>query len=272
MVLGAGLGARAQEPIVRPSVAFELASVKPNKTTNGSWGFWVPDRGNVSFPDVRILSLLFYAFDISHHSHIRNDPGWLSSEFFDIRAIPPEGVPRDQGPLMVRSLLMDRFRLRAHWEIRDQPVFSLELARQDGQLGPDLKPSQHNCFEWGGKGDDPNAPRDYKGRPLCPTGMRVAGQYALAGSWSTVFEGLALNAEVIGGLGRPVVDNTGLSGNFDLHVEFRNELGGLPSTLTEYNKPSVREAVQQQLGLKLVPKIAPWKVLVIDSIERPPPD
>ena len=69
-----------------------------------------------------------------------------------------------------------------------------------------------------------------------------------------------------------VADGTGLSGNFDLHLEFRNELGGLPTTLTELAQPSIKDAVEEQLGLKLVPKTAPWKVLVIDWIERPTPD
>jgi len=69
-----------------------------------------------------------------------------------------------------------------------------------------------------------------------------------------------------------VVDNTGLSGNFDLNLEFRYERDGLPSTLTELALPSVKDAVQEQLGLKLVPTMEPWKVLVIDSVERPTPD
>ena len=84
------------------------------------------------------------------------------------------------------------------------------------------------------------------------------------------FTSLAADAEFFGGLGRPVVDNTGLSGNFEMHLEFRREYRGeRPASLTQLALPSVRDALQEHLGLKLVPKTGAWTVFVIDSIERP---
>ena len=273
-VLRAALAAQAQEPIVRPSVAFEVASIKRNKSVVGPSDFFVPPRGNVSGLGVMPFWLIAYAYDINHHAGIKGHPDWLLSEYYDVRAIPPEDVPRDRIPLMMQSLLMDRFTLRAHWEMRDQPIYSLELAREDGTLGPDLKPSKHDCAEFwarGGKGTEPDAPRDDKGRPICSFADAAFGRLSMGGwPWSELFVLLASQAESFGGLGRPVVDNTGLSGHFDMHLEFGRP-GLLAATLTEF-KPEIREAVQKQLGLKLVSKVAPWKVLVIDSVERPTPD
>jgi uncharacterized protein (TIGR03435 family) len=268
------LAAQAQEPITRPEVGFEVASVKQNRSTLGPSQFGVPARGNLSALGVPTLWLIAYAWDIAHLSRIKGNPGWLLSDYYDVRAIPPEQVPRDQIPLMMQSLLMDRFKLRAHWEMRDQPIYSLELAREDGTFGPDLKPSKHDCAAFvarGGKTGDPDVPRDEKGRLIC-TGSGVFGQLFFGDApWSEIFPVLALEAESIGGLDRPVVDNTGLSGNFDIHLEFAP--GGRWTTLaTLAERPLVREAIREQLGLRLVPKTMPSKVLVIDAIERPTPD
>jgi uncharacterized protein (TIGR03435 family) len=277
-ILGAGLAVQAQEPISNAAVAFSGASVKLNKATPVWWGFDVSDDGRrVEFRGT-VWTLIASAYDIEHpKQRIKQAPDWLSSEYFEVRAIPAEGAPRDHIPLMTQSLLIDRFKLRAHWEIRDEPVYALELARQDGQLRAGLQRSKHDCnafWESGGKGDAPDAPRDDKGQSICVfPGMRVAGREHWGGRpWSDLFMILALRAEFMGSLDRPIVDNTALSGNYDLHLEFRNELGGLPTTLTKLAQPSIKDALQEQLGLKLLPKNAPWKVLVIDSVERPMPD
>jgi len=275
-VLSAGLAVHAQEPIVRPALAFNGASIK--LSTFPGVGYDVADNGNVSLHGYDARMLIRDAYDLGHFKRIKEGPDWLSSQSFDVRAIPAQGASRDQVPLMLQSLLIDRFKLRAHWDIRDEPVYSLELARQDRTLKAGLKQSKVDCWAFwqtGGKGDAPDAPRDDKGQPICfYSGMREGGRLHMGGlPWSDLFERLAFEAEFFGGLDRPVVDNTGFSGNFEMHLEFRREYQGkLPASLTELVLPSVKDAVQEQLGLKLVPRTAPWKVLVIDSIERPMTD
>ena len=274
-VLSAGLAVHAQEPIVRPAVGFNGASIKPIKGYC-CWSVDVPEHGNIAFRGTALF-LISYAYDVKHPKVIKQDPAWLSSEYFQVRAIPDDGVARDQTPLMMQSLLIDRFKLRAHWEIWDEPVYSLELARQDGTLKPGLKRSKADCYalwEGGKKGNEPDAPRDDKGQPICSSSIvNGAGRLHLGGlPWADLFEQLARDAEFFGALDRPVVDGTDLSGNFEMHLEFRNEALGLPATLTQFALPSVKDAVQEQLGLKLVPKMEPWRVLVIDSVEQPLPD
>jgi uncharacterized protein (TIGR03435 family) len=275
VVLITGLAAQSQEPIVRPAVEFNGASIRPTKIPG--WSYDVSDNGNVSLRGFDVRMLIRDAFDLRHFKQIKEGPAWLSSESFEIRAIAGQKVPRDQVWVMMQSLLIDRFKLRAHWEIRDEPVYSLELTRPDGTLKSGLRRSKADCnalWESGKKGNEPDAPRDDKGQPICfRSGINVAWRLDWGGMpWADLFPDLAMRAEAIGGLDRPVVDNTGLSGNFDIHLEFRNELGGLPSTLTELALPSVKDAVQEQLGLKFVSKTEPWRVLVIDSIELPTPD
>lgn len=274
-VLSAGLVVDAQEPIVRPAIAFDGVSIKLSKLTG--WRHDVAGNGNLTLAGFSARMLISDAYGLNHFNQIKEGPAWLASEKFEIRAIPAEGAPPDQNPLMFQSLLIDRFKLRAHWEIRDEPVYSLELARGDETLKAGLKQSKIDCYafwEAGGKGDAADAPRDDKGQPICfSSGVSVSGRVRLGGlPWSQIFTRLAFEAEFVGGLDRPVVDNTGLSGNFEINLEFRREWKGEPTSLAELALPSVKDAVQEQLGLKLVPKTAPWKVLVIDSIERPVPD
>ena len=116
VVLSAGRAVHAQEPIVRPAVAFSGASVKLSKVSGA--GYDVAGNGNVSLRGFDARMLIRDAYDLRHFNSIKEGPAWLSSESFDIRAIPAEGTRRDQIPLMLQSLLMDRFKLRAHWEIR----------------------------------------------------------------------------------------------------------------------------------------------------------
>ena len=273
-VLSAGLAAHAQEPIVRPAVEFNGASIKLSRF-NGVEYLYLADNGNVSARGYDARMLIRDAYDLTHFNQIKEGPAWISSDSFDLRAIAGQGARPDQIPLMLRSLLIDRFKLRAHWEIRDEPVYALELARQDGALKGGLKPSTVDCWtfwEKGRKGDAHDAPRDDKGQPICfSPAMQVGGRLQMGGvPWSDIFPRLAFEAEFFGGLDRPVVDHTGLSGNFELRLEFRREYRGeLPESLAQLALPSVKDALQEQLGLKLVAKTEPWKVLVIDSIERP---
>lgn len=74
-------------------------------------------------------------------------------------------------------------------------------------------------------------------------------------------------------LGRPVVDKTGLSGDFDIHLEFAPDdtiaLGAQPSTTVDLSLPSIFTALQQQLGLKVESSKGAVEVLIVDHIGRP---
>ena len=193
-------------------------------------------------------------------------PEKLLSTRYDITAKPPDGAhPRPQRLLMLRALLAERFNLRTHTETRDVPIYAMTVARE-GRLGPEIRPSSHDCaalYAAGGRPTDANAPRDSKGRGLCwnnfdfgaVRGVRFAGPIA-----AVVTRGAQPYVD------RPVIDATGLSGNYEWHVGF---------TMTptpESEASSIFTAFQEQLGLKLEPRTGPHEVRVIDAVEPPTPN
>src|SRR5688500_4642024 len=124
----------------QPAPTFEVASIKPN--TNGISNTLPPSRSNGSYSasNVALKSVIANAYD-ARIFQIEGGPDWLTSERFDIIARGPEGTPDGLRPAMLRTLLAERFKLVAHFETREQQVYSLTLLRGDGRLGPQVKPS-----------------------------------------------------------------------------------------------------------------------------------
>ena len=130
-------GASAQTPATPQSSndllpSFEVASVKSNKNgpTSPMMGRSLPGRFEATNMPAKIL--LLQAYGIPTYQ-IQGAPAWLDSERFDIAAKTPEGTQQDQVMLMIRSLLIERFKLVAHRETRESAVYALVLARSDGK-------------------------------------------------------------------------------------------------------------------------------------------
>ena len=169
---------------------------------------------------------------------------------------------------MVRALLADRFKLKMHTEPREQSVFALVLARSDGKFGSQLKKSETACTA-------PTAPR------TGPIDLSVPNQCGviMGGPGRLNFRGVTMDvlaAQLSARVGRSVVDRTGLSGRFDLDVDFapqplRAEPGSDPASVDRPadSGPSIYTAIQEQLGLKLDSQKRSVDVTVIDSVERP---
>ena len=147
----------AQTPSgVLPS--FEVASIKPNTSGDGRALLGFPG-GRFTATNVPVRALIASAYGDPQalpNFRIIGGPGWIDSERFDILAKPEGGFQRDLdapsgGPapaqifLMLRSLLIERFKLVTHIEKRELPVYDLVLARSDGKLGPQLKKSDVDC-------------------------------------------------------------------------------------------------------------------------------
>jgi uncharacterized protein (TIGR03435 family) len=256
---------------------FEVASVKPNGG-GGAMSFAVPDRGAITITNYPALALILFAYDIKNRFQIVGYPRWLETERFDVRALPPDGAQREHVPFMMQALLEERFKMRARW-VTDQPVYALVLARAGRSLGPDMQPSKHDCaafFAAGGTALAADAPRLHGGRFACARGM-IPGR---AGGVSTPPLGGATIADLIkwmdtfGGLDRQVMDETNLTGTFDIRLEIATRASALrPPDLTgRPSAPEIHQAVQEQLGLKLERRTAPMRALVIDSIDRPTAD
>lgn len=245
--------------------AFEVASVKPNKSSSGGMSWAEQPGGRLTALNMSVAMIIRNAFELQEPQLV-GLPDWGSSERFDIVAKAEQEFPRTNdtpslSQLMVQSLLEERFRLRSHRETRELPAFALVVARADGQLGPQLKASTVDCLALAAARRAGTAPAPVPGaRPPC--GMRNMNGMMIGGN-ITMGD---LAATLSGSAGRQVVDRTGLKGGFDIDLTFSREQSA------DTTIPSVFTAVQEQLGLKLDSVRLPTDVLVVDSIERPTPD
>lgn len=273
--VGADLAAQDARPV------FEVASVRPNPSTTGPVLFNVSPRGEVTATRYPALWLVTRAYELDNLYQLSGNPAWLETEYFDVRALAPEGTPPDQIPLMLQSLLADRFKLRVRWETREEPIYALVRVRTDGRLGPNIRPSQHDCAAFlasGRRAYEPDAPRTEAGDMLCG-----GPPLPLGGSRPNVFGGAPVGNFVrwlndfggrFAGLDRPVVDGTDLKGNFDIMLSFA-PAGTAIARLRERqpdDPPDTHQALEEQLGLRLERRDAPLRMLVIESVERPMPE
>jgi uncharacterized protein (TIGR03435 family) len=146
-------------------------------------------------------------------------------------------------PLLLQSLLEDRFKLKVHRETRELPVYVLSTANRNGSLGPQLRPSAVNCAA---------EPDKCTLRPF-------PGHLSGVSNLEIMTNLLAVSVE------RVVVDHTGLAGQFEYNLEWSPDQSAS-------DKPSLFAAIQEQLGLKLESTKGPVDVLVIDHVEKPTPD
>jgi uncharacterized protein (TIGR03435 family) len=189
---------------------------------------------------------------------IEGGPEWIHSERFEIDA-RSEAHPTTEmmeGPMM-QALLEDRFKLKIHRETRQGPVYDLTL----GKGAPKLKPYQEgSCIPVVA-----GRPRPVlaDGQKYCRNMANARGGVDMEGGNLTAFIGL-LGMVV----DRPVIDKTGLTGQFEIHVKFSLENPAAAGAAVP-DLPDLFQAIQDQVGLKLVPAKGPVDVLVIDHIERP---
>ena len=192
-------------------------------------------------------------------------PEWANTERYDITAKPPAGSIRQRGE-MWQTAFAERFKLLAHIEEREVDAYALVVARSDGRLGPQLKPSALDCSPRPPGSPPPPPPQ---GPPTSSEALQRCG--GLFGSGSIVSGGIDMSRLVLslGGLaGRIVNDRTGLKGDYALTLTFSppRQPG---DTRPPDDVPEFFTALQEQLGLKLQPEKTIVPVFVIDHIERP---
>jgi bla regulator protein blaR1 len=202
---------------------------------------------------------------------IEGGPSWINSERFTITAKAESNASPGmmQGP-MLQALLEDRFKLKAHFEMKqEQPAYALTVAKG----GPKLKPFvEGSCTRRDNILLTPQ-PGDCLRKNSFNEGNIVIDEQGIT---IEEFRYIYLRRSPFNGIDRPVVDRTGLTGRYDIHLE--NALS-TPPALRQANGddkaptgPSLFTALQEQLGLKLEPIKAPKNFLVIDHIERPSED
>jgi uncharacterized protein (TIGR03435 family) len=231
--------ARAQTTV---TPRFEVASIKPVPQASGvSLDFRVERGGRLTVTNLTLKVIILQAFGVKQYQ-IAGGPAWLDTDRFDIAA-KAEGDPgRQQMMAMPQALLADRFQLKVHRETKEGNVFVLVAAKG----GPKLKPS--TAAE--------SYIRLYRNTPMDQVGV----DYTIGAQKAS----MSLFAERLGEmqLGRPVLDRTGLPGEFDFKLNYA--INDDPDT-----GPSIFSAIQEQLGLKLDAAKGPIETLVIDHAEKP---
>jgi uncharacterized protein (TIGR03435 family) len=250
--------------------AFEVASVKPSRSEDTPF-FTTRRQGALVFTgqELRTIIALAYGIDLRvARFRLVGGPNSVLSARFDITGKSPDDAAPGQHMVMLKSLLEERFKLRTHTESRDTPIYAVTVAR-DGKLGPSLQRSTHDCAAFiaaGGRMTDRDVPRDTRNQSLCwgTYGFWDAGpgtqSMRYAGPIATLVERLQPF------LDRPVVDATGLAGNFEWALTF------LRDTRVDSEYPQLFMALEEQLGLKLAARKGPVDVIVIDSVQLPTPD
>jgi uncharacterized protein (TIGR03435 family) len=218
---------------------------------------------------------------------VRGGPSWVYSDRYTIQAEtedpvakgPTEGrgLPATRlmtGP-MLRALLTERFQLKIRTEQEEIPVYALTEAKGGFKLKP-MEPGACRNIDTS-KGismEEMRAP----GKPLCVNHVGLHGpNFTMDATGSDMHRfSLALGGML---LGRPVIDKTGVTGEFSFHLEFARDeatLQGLrpppdyPSASDDVPlAPSIFAEVERTMGLKLVAEKGPRGYLVIDRVERP---
>ena len=265
-----GAQSRARDALTIPTStdgpAFEVVSVKPNEPDDRlRVNDWQPAADRLVLRNLTPQVMLTVAYANTATLFLPDErllgvPEWAGRERFTIEAIAGRPVTAADLQRMLRRVLVERFGLRVHLEQREQTAYRLTLARADRRLGPNLKRAEEGT---------------------CEESRRPRG----GGEWGTqelrcvTIDLLAL--DLAERLGRPVIDQTGLTGIFDgtltyspsaeeLAVMYRLTPSELPPAA--FTGPSLTTALTEQLGLELESTRAAIDVLVVDAIDRPTPN
>ncbi len=289
LVVAATSAVGAQGP---PQPAFEVASVRLNRTGDP---LEVPPHlqpgGRVFAVNTALRDMIQMAFGVRENELIGKDP--LLDTFFDIEARTAATATVEQATAMLRRLLEDRFALRTHQETRELPVYFLQRANAS-RLGPRIKPSGPACAELsfpsfgsGGPPPPPPPPPPSTGNPLGPTQVwaRCPTMFFPGGISARAIDMHAFSLMLARMVRRPVIDRTGLSGEFDFDLAYTPDslvtrfpsAAGDPADGAELHAPassqqggpSLLAAIREQLGLRLESTRAPVRVLVIDRVQPP---
>jgi len=283
-IFGVGTLVRAQSSAQR-RLQFEVASVRPSnpsadggfKTKDGKGSGGLPpsiSHGRFTYSD-SLFGMVVRAYAIkgcrprlqANCALLSGGPDWVKKDRFDIQANIAQGAPEytfqqffnGQAPqiqLMLQALLAERFKLKIHSETKQLPVYALTIAKK----GPKLKRS--GAVETVQLPDGTSIEkRGVQFLPAVqPNGESVIRLNAKNASIEEVVDIFSSILE------RPLLDRTGLKGEFDFTMEYAAD-GDQP--LTALGGPGVFAAFEEQAGLKLEAARAAVEVLVIDRAEKP---
>jgi uncharacterized protein (TIGR03435 family) len=231
-------------------LTFEVASIKPSDPSTPGGGIKaLPGGQEYRAQRVPVLLIVSLMYKVPMRQ-ITGGPGWLATDLWDIQAKADRSYNLDDLHTMFQNLLTDEFKLRFHKENREGSVYALVQDKSGSKM-------KANTSE-----QDFKIPLD-AGPDGAVVGTRVPMPYF---AWW-------LGQQVVQRDGRPVIDRTGLAGNYDFTLSFAPDLPpnvpreNLPPGLLD--RPTIFDALRQQLGLKLEPGKGPVEFYVIDGAEKP---
>ena len=226
--------------------AFEVASIKLHSGPVTMIGTTISGT-RITLTAYTLSNLVTDAYNLKDYE-VTAATGWIGADRYDIaaRSSGERAPTTDQVKQMLKVLLNERFQLKFHRETKEMPVYALVIAKS----GPKLKENA---------ADGP--------RMLLGMGKKAGDvRYTFTGSPMAQLVG---DLSHIPGVDRPVIDQTALSGRYDMELNLATQPGQNPAT--GLSGESVFTAIEEQLGLKLESRKAPIEVLVIDHAERPSP-
>jgi uncharacterized protein (TIGR03435 family) len=248
----------AQAPPTRPAFAeFEVATVKRAPVDWPSAGRSMAMKTTHQFvvKNFPLRMMLAAAYNLTPKA-VSGGPSWLDSDGYDVLGETPGSVRPtfEEQMTMLRKLLAERFNLTFHLEEKEFSIYTLTVARG----GPKLMEAAPTSLPEG-------APLPYF--LLSPQGAKLTARSA------TMFEvAWAMQRTAVD---RPVVDKTGLSGRYDIDLEWTPDETQFPANKlafegeAEHPNPDLFTAMQAQLGLRLEATKGPIATLVIDRVTRP---
>ncbi len=245
---------------------FDVVSIKRNTSpTPGGGGRTLPD-GTQMMTNMMVRNFILAASPVATRE-VTGLPDWALTERYDVTLKPPPGSTSEQRKQMMQAMFADRMKLVAHVEQHERDVYLLVLARSDGRLGPELKPSTLDCGPRPpGTPPPPFVPPTGPKDMLTRCGMMMRPGSIVSGGMK--MDGLAQS--LYGLAGGDVENHTGLDGFYVVNLTFSMSRGrGLPIDAANDDAPDIFTAVQEQLGLKLQHEKKMMPVFVIDHIERP---
>lgn len=281
-----GASTTCAQAVTTPSPTFESASVKPAApdTPMEGLGFMIAlDRAQTPHGLLTMTGplppFIMFAYNIQDEVEARamraRLPEWAQHQKYTIVARPPEGSQNMEDlRVMLRNLLEDRFALKAHRENHIATVNLLSVAKP-GTTGPNLQAHTTPCVQPGtATTTDPGKPAPVAcGLQINrKTGgiMHVSMIDVTLPEACTLFGGLG---GVLGGRGMErMVDATGLTGHYDMTLDFQIDEADAPQSTTDTGAPTFTGALEKQLGLKLKKGSGQIEDLIIDHIGQPSPD
>lgn len=235
-------------------LAFDAASIHERAPGGADLGVigMRQSPGRITNPCATLTQFIYFAFNFSFAAPVENFPKWADgpcagtfSNTYEFQATFPANATPDQIREMMQSLLAERFKFAYHWESKPMSVYALTVLKSGFKLKP-----------YDPKIDKPI----YGSQFFCPPEDPNCHSIALHGPASVLAKFLS------GAVGRPVVDQTGLTDEYQFGFNWAGDASA------DSPLPSLPSVLKEKFGLELKSTTAPVNVMIIDHVEKPAPN